>query len=96
MNNSIWTKNGYHDDSPLLENKDVTHGISIHYVNDGLDEGPLIAQGEISINSHDGIDKVIERIHKIEHDLFPYIIKLICDNLITLDLSIKVWEIQEL
>ena len=36
-------------------------------------------------NAHDDIGKVIERIHKIEHDLFPYIIKLICDNLITLD-----------
>ena len=69
----------------VLENKDIIHGVSIHYVDDGLDEGPLIAQGEISINAHDDIDKVIERIHKIEHDLFPYIIKLICNNLITLD-----------
>ena len=65
--------------------RNFTYGVSIHYVDDGLDEGPLIAQGEISINAHDDIDKVIERIHMIEHDLFPYIIKLICKNLITFD-----------
>lgn len=75
---------GLNTHAKVLENKDVIHGISIHYVNDGLDEGPLIAQGEISIAVEDDIDSITTKIHEIEHNLFPNIINLICSDLITL------------
>ena len=61
-------------------------GVSIHYVSSELDEGPLIAQGEIKTLGDD-IDSLIKRIHKLEHKIYPEIIKLICNNDISIDSS---------
>lgn len=63
----------------VINNKDSIHGVSIHYVSNELDGGPLIAQGEIKTLGDD-IENLIERIHKLEHKLYPEIIKLICAN----------------
>ena len=63
----------------VINNKDSIHGVSIHYVSNDLDGGPLIAQGEIKTLGDD-IENLIERIHKLEHKLYPEIIKLICAN----------------
>ena len=68
----------------VINNKDLIHGVSIHYVSSELDKGPLIAQGEIKTLGDD-IDNLIERIHKLEHKLYPEIIALICNNHISLD-----------
>ena len=68
----------------VIINKDKIHGISIHYVSAELDAGPLIAQGIIKVKGDQNLDKLIERIHKIEHMLLPEIIGLICNENITL------------
>jgi len=66
-------------------NKDKIHGISIHYVSAELDAGPLIAQGIIEVKKKENIEKLIERIHKIEHLLLPEVIAEICKENISLE-----------
>jgi phosphoribosylglycinamide formyltransferase-1 len=75
---------GLNTHEQVLKNQDNIHGISIHYVSSELDGGPLIAQGEIKVLNED-INILIERIHKLEHKLFPEIIKNICDDNIVFD-----------
>jgi len=70
---------GLNTHQQVIDNKDVIHGITIHYVSSELDCGPIIAQGEL-MTLEDGINDLIERIHTIEHELYPEIIKYICDN----------------
>ena len=75
---------GLNTHEQVINNKDTIHGVSIHYVSSELDEGPLIAQGEIKTLGDD-IDSLIKRIHKLEHNIYPEIIKLICNNDISID-----------
>ena len=75
---------GLNTHEQVLENNDSIHGISIHYVSSELDDGPLIAQGEIKTDN-ESIDILVERIHKLEHELYPEIIKYICDDKIFID-----------
>ena len=69
----------------VLSNRDIIHGVSIHYVSSELDCGPLIAQGEIKTKTFDDINSLVDRIHKIEHLMYPEIIKYICEDKISLN-----------
>jgi phosphoribosylglycinamide formyltransferase-1 len=71
----------------VIKNKDSFHGVSVHYVSEELDAGPLIAQGTIKTYQGENINDLIERIHKIEHILYPEVIKFICKEQIYLDLN---------
>ena len=67
-----------------LANGDLMHGVTVHYVNNGLDSGPIIAQGALKIDASQSEAKLIQRIHKIEHALFPKVIAEIAKGLISL------------
>ena len=54
---------------------DKKHGVSIHYVTEALDEGPIIAQSEIDILEEDTIESLKKRIQQVEHKLYPQIIE---------------------
>ena len=69
----------------VLLNKDKIHGVSIHYVSNKLDAGPLIAQGVIKIKENETLDELTERIHTVEHLLLPEIINLIINNKVTIE-----------
>ena len=60
------------------------HGVTIHYVDSGLDSGPIIAQGALKIDPSQTEAKLISRIHKIEHALYPKVIADIAKEFITL------------
>ena len=68
-----------------LNNKDKYHGISIHFVSAELDAGPLIAQGKVLVKADDDLEKLVSKIHKVEHDLLPKVINELCLNNIYLD-----------
>lgn len=76
---------GLNTHQEVIRNNDIVHGVSIHYVSSELDCGPLIAQGEIKTKKHDGVSHLIERIHKVEHLIYPEIIKYICEDKIYLE-----------
>ena len=78
---------GLNTHNKVIDNKERYHGVSIHYVSSQLDAGPLIAQGQIIVNKDESIERLEERIHKVEHMIYPEVIKLICDNKIYLDLG---------
>ena len=78
---------GLNTHKKVIENKDSFHGVSVHYVSEELDAGPLIAQGTIKTYQGENINDLIERIHKIEHILYPEVIKFICKKQIYLDLN---------
>ena len=75
---------GLNTHQQVIDNKDEVHGITIHYVSSELDGGPIIAQGELLTSGDNDINNLIERIHTIEHELYPEIIKYICDNQINI------------
>lgn len=49
-------------------------GVTIHYVDDGVDTGPIIAQEKVEIEAIDTLDTLEEKIHNVEHKLFPTVL----------------------
>tara|TARA_A100001388_G_scaffold219468_1_gene170136 strand:+ start:240 stop:890 length:651 start_codon:yes stop_codon:yes gene_type:complete len=76
---------GLNTHTQALNNKDDYHGISIHFVSAELDAGPLIAQGKIPVKADDDLEKLVSKIHKVEHDLLPKVINELCMNNIYLN-----------
>ena len=76
---------GLNTHTQALNNKDEYHGISIHFVSAELDAGPLIAQGKVLVKADDDLEKLVSKIHKVEHDLLPKVINELCMNNIYLN-----------
>lgn len=53
-------------------------GCSVHYVTAGMDEGDIIAQAALKIMPSDTADTLSKRILKLEHTLYPNVLKTIC------------------
>jgi phosphoribosylglycinamide formyltransferase-1 len=53
----------------------ATTGVTVHYVDEGLDTGRLIAQKEVPIEPR---ETLVERIHAVEHRLLPEVVKELC------------------
>ncbi|NMB19536.1 MAG: phosphoribosylglycinamide formyltransferase [Firmicutes bacterium] len=52
-------------------------GVTIHYVDEGMDTGPIIAQERISVNPGEDRRSLEGRIHALEHHLYPKVLKQI-------------------
>ena len=59
---------------------DATLGVTIHYVDAGVDTGPIIAQRSIERAAGDSLEAVEQRIHEIEHQLFPEVALALLDS----------------
>ncbi|MBM7688210.1 phosphoribosylglycinamide formyltransferase [Enterococcus ureilyticus] len=49
-------------------------GVTIHYVDDGVDTGPILAQEKILIEPTDTLDSLERKIHNVEHRLYPSVL----------------------
>lgn len=64
-----------------LANHETTLGVSIHYVDEGMDTGELIAQRSFTITSDQNKDSIEAILHQLEHELYPTVIQqLIKEN----------------
>jgi phosphoribosylglycinamide formyltransferase 1 len=52
-------------------------GVTVHYVDEGLDTGPIIAQEPVRVEDGDTAESLAARIHAVEHELLPATIRLI-------------------
>jgi len=50
-------------------------GCTVHFVDESVDGGPIIIQEAIHINDDDTPEKIAEKIHEIEHKIYPLAIK---------------------
>ncbi|MEC1478723.1 phosphoribosylglycinamide formyltransferase [Bacillus haynesii] len=50
-------------------------GITVHYVDEGMDTGPIIAQRAVELEISETLASLEEKIHKLEHELYPEVIK---------------------
>lgn len=57
-----------------LEAGETQTGVTVHYVDEGVDTGAVIAQELIGIAPGESVEALAERIHAIEHRLLPEVI----------------------
>ena len=55
-------------------------GCTIHFVDEGMDTGPIIMQQAVPIFADDTADSLAERILRVEHELYPEAIGLYCEQ----------------
>lgn len=53
-------------------------GCTVHFVDEGLDTGPIILQEAVPVLQKDSVQTLHERIHAVEHRLYPTAIDLFC------------------
>ncbi len=57
-----------------------TTGVTVHFVDDKMDHGPIIAQESLKILDSDTLESLSEKIHKIEHRIYPKVIQLFAEG----------------
>ena len=50
-------------------------GVTVHWVDEGVDSGPIIAQERVTITSGDTAVSLRERLRVIEHRLYPAVLR---------------------
>ena len=53
-------------------------GVTVHFVDEGLDSGPIILQQAVEVSESDTAEVLEEKIHTAEHKLYPLAVKYFC------------------
>lgn len=68
-------KGGHAIEDALAYGVRVT-GVTVHFVDEQIDHGPIIAQSPVSIFAQDTCETLAARIHRAEHRLYPQVVEL--------------------
>jgi phosphoribosylglycinamide formyltransferase-1 len=52
----------------------------VHFVTEGVDEGPIILQSRVPVLAYDTADTLQQRVHAIEHQLYPRAVRMLCER----------------
>ena len=64
-------------------------GVTVHFANEEYDKGPIIAQRAVAIDEDDSLESLEQKIHAVEHDLYPQVLQLIATGRVSVDSSGK-------
>jgi len=71
---------GLHTHKRVLEDKQTEHGASVHFVIPELDAGKVIMQGIVPVKVDDTEETLANRVHQIEHIIYPKAVKLLLEK----------------
>lgn len=60
-------------------------GVTVHFVDEGVDSGPVILQRAIELPSAEDPDQVLAGLHPLEHELLPEAVRLIASGAVAID-----------
>ncbi len=69
---------GAHPLEDLLEAGAHEAAATVHYVDDGIDTGPVIASEPVPVLAGDTVESLRERVHAVEHRLLPEVVRQLC------------------
>jgi len=55
----------------VLADRRASHGATVHFVTEDLDGGPIIIQGKTSIVPSDTEGTLAQKVHAVEHEIYP-------------------------
>jgi phosphoribosylglycinamide formyltransferase-1 len=62
-------------------------GVTVHFVDEGIDTGPVISQREVPVPPDRDRDKLEAAVHAVEHELYPQAIRTIARGAARIDTS---------
>jgi len=76
---------GLHTHQRAIEAGMKVAGCTVHFVTEGMDEGPIVAQGTVPILMDDTADTLAARVLTVEHKLYPEALRLIATDGVILE-----------
>lgn len=67
----------------VLNTGDRFHGCTVHFVTAELDAGQSIAQSAIEVHLNDTVQTLAQRVHKLEHFIYPQVAEWLCNGQLT-------------
>ena len=64
-----------------------TTGVTVHFVDEGVDTGPPILQREVPVPAGGDREELEKPIHAVEHELYPEAIRMIAEGRVRIDAS---------
>ena len=55
-------------------------GVTVHFVDEEMDHGPIILQAPVRIEEDDTLETLEAKIHKIEHRIYPQAVRLFIEG----------------
>ena len=55
-------------------------GVTVHFANEDYDKGPIVAQRAVEVREDDTQESLEARIHEVEHELYPQVIRLVAEG----------------
>ena len=71
---------GLHTHERALEAGVQEHGATVHFVTEGVDEGPIICQASVPVREGDNADTLAARVLVAEHQIYPRAVKWFLDG----------------
>jgi phosphoribosylglycinamide formyltransferase-1 len=66
-------------------------GVTVHFVDEGVDSGPIILQRSFELPYPRDITAVEQQVHQIEHELLPQAVRLIAQGKVSIDPADPRW-----
>jgi phosphoribosylglycinamide formyltransferase-1 len=57
-----------------------TTGVTVHFVDEKMDHGPIILQASVTIEETDTLESLEAKIHKVEHKIYPQAVRLFTEG----------------
>jgi phosphoribosylglycinamide formyltransferase 1 len=64
-----------------------TTGVTVHFVDEGVDTGPPILQREVPVPAGGDREQLEKAVHAVEHQLYPEAIRMIAEGRVRIDPS---------
>jgi phosphoribosylglycinamide formyltransferase-1 len=75
---------GLHTHRRVLEAGDRMHGVSVHFVTEELDGGPVVIQAQLPVRADDTEASLSARVQRQEHRIYPKVIDWFARGRLTL------------
>ncbi len=87
---------GMHGVRDALAYRVKVTGVTVHFVDEGIDSGPIVLQEALAIRDDDVWDTLEPRIHEVEHRLLPRAVRaLLEDRLVVEGRQVRIREEEE-
>lgn len=71
---------GLHTHAAVLAAGEKVHGASIHWVDHGVDSGPLICQARVAVSTNDSVESLKHKVMNLETQLYPLVLSWLAES----------------
>ncbi len=75
---------GAHSIKDAFDAKVKETGVTVHFVDEGVDTGPVILQGKVPVEANDTLEILEARVHQLEYRIYPEALRMVLTGKIRL------------